>query len=177
MTDREKFIAIGRITRAHGIKGAVNICTYGDDASFSKYSHLFLKTPESGFMRYDIAWSRLKKPGHFVVQFKALHDRNGAEGLSWAEVFLDSASLSEPGPDETYWYHLIGMEVKLRNGRSLGHIRNIMDTAGHDVYVVRTGDGREVLIPAVKEIVTDVDVKRGICTIDPPPGLLEANDN
>ncbi len=178
MPEKDNFIALGRITSPHGIRGAVNIHSYGDNDAFAHYSHLFLQEPgRRGLTRYDIESCRPKKPGSFIVQFRGVSDRNAAEELAGSEVFLDSASLPETGPDEDYWHDIIGLEVLLPNGKRVGRIASILETAGHDVYVVRTDGGREVLIPAVRDIVTDIDTEAGICTINPPPGLLEANDS
>jgi len=177
MKGNDKFIALGRISSPHGIRGAVNLHPYGDDHAFPGYSHLFLKESGGLFRKYAIASSRLKKPGSFIVQFSEVRDRNAAEEIAGSEVFLDSASLPESGPDEIYWQDIIGLDVLLRNGERLGRISSILETAAHDVYVVKTDSGREIMIPAVREIVTDIDTSAGTCTIDPPPGLLEANDN
>jgi 16S rRNA processing protein RimM len=176
MVQKDNFIALGRITSPHGIRGAVNIHSYGDNDAFAHYSHLFLRKAGE-LARYDIASCRSKKPGSFIVQFRGVSDRNAAEELAGSEVFLDRASLPEPEPDEVYWHDIIGLDVVLVHGERVGRIINILETGGHDVYVVKTGKGGEVLVPAVMDIVTDIDTETGICTIDPPPGLLEANDS
>ncbi len=175
MQERDNFIALGKITSPHGIKGAVNIYPYGDDAAFAHYSHLFVEKPDRGMVRYEIVSSRPGTRGRFIVQLEGVNNRNMSEELAGCEVFIDSASLPEPGPDEKYWTDLIGLDVLLPDGGKVGRIDNILETAGHDIYVVKTGTGAEVLVPAVKDIVTDIDIESGTCTINPPPGLLEAN--
>jgi len=177
MQEMEKFIALGRITRPHGIRGAVNIRIYGDDAAFAGHSHFFLPEHSRVFKMYELASARIKKPGTFIVQFSNIQDRNSAEKISGLEVFVDRESMPGTAPDEAYWHDLIGMKVLLPGGELVGRIHHIMETAGHDVYVVSTQDGREIFIPAVRNIVTDIDIEAGKCTISPPPGLLEANDH
>ncbi len=177
MQGENKFIALGRITSPHGIKGAVNIHPYGDEHAFAQYTHLYLKGQGRGMTRYEIISSRPGTRGKFIVQFKGVTDRNTSEQLAGSEVFLDNASLPEPGPDETYWHDIIGLDVVMADGNRLGRIVNIIETPGHDIYVVKRDSGAEVLVPAVRDIVTDIDIKAGTCTIDPPPGLVEANDN
>lgn len=177
MNEKEKFIALGRITRPYGLKGAVHLYSYGDDAAFLEYDALFLPDSHNHPRMLRISWVRIKKPGRIVVQFREIRDRYAASALAGTEVFITASSLPEPGEGEIYRHEITGLQVITTQGEKLGHIVGIMETAGHDIYVVNGEGGREILIPAVKQIVISIDTEAGSCTIDPPPGLLNANDH
>ncbi len=169
-----QFISIGRISSAHGIKGALNVRPYGSDSALVAYPYLFIKSG-SGYRKYDVAWARPKKPGSIILKLSDIDDRNGAEELSGSEIYITRDMFPDAGPDEDYWQDIIGLYVELSDGTPVGTIKNILETGAHDIYVVRSRGGDEILIPAVKEIVKAVDIEKGICVIDPPPGLLDAN--
>ncbi len=177
MSEGARVIAVGRIGRAHGIKGDVNIHIYGDDASFISYPRLLLPDEHGKLHETGVTSARLKKPGKAVVHLEGISDRNMAEALSGRQVFVNGDWLPEPEADESYWYELEGLKVVTDRGEELGHITGIMQTPGHDIYVVSAPNGKEILVPAVKEFVTDIDPDSGICRVSLPPGLVTLNDN
>jgi 16S rRNA processing protein RimM len=75
--------------------------------------------------------------------------------------------LPPAAPDEFYWYQLVGLEVISSDGRKLGTIEDILETGSNDVYVVRQGD-EEILIPAIHQVVLEVDLQQRFMTVDLP---------
>ncbi len=77
-------------------------------------------------------------------------------------------------PDNTYWEHqLVGLVVQDAQGKELGELIDIIRTGSNDVYVVKDREEKEYLIPAIKEVIIEVDLKKGLMTINPLNGLLK----
>jgi len=81
--------------------------------------------------------------------------------------------LPQLSEDEFYWYELVGAEVLLESGESLGTVQEIWETGAHDVLVVRNAAGRRHLIPTAKEFLTDIDREGRKVTVAARPGLVE----
>jgi len=88
------------------------------------------------------------------------------------EVFVPEEALPPTAEGEYYYYQLIGLRVEGVDGRAFGVLRAILDTGSNDVYVVK-GDDREILIPAIAEVIREVDLQHGKMIVDPPEGLLD----
>lgn len=177
MDEKKKLVALGRITRPHGLKGAVHLSSYGDDTNFQGDRVLLLPDPAGNFRMLRIASARIRKPGRIVVQFHEIKDRDTAASLAGTEVLVEASSLPEPRQEDIYRHEIMGLEVVTVQGEHLGHVTGIIETPGHDVCIVTGESGREILVPAVKQIIISLDTRAGICTIDPPPGLVDANDH
>ena len=77
-------------------------------------------------------------------------------------------------PGEFYWFQVLGLPVvNQADGALLGHLDHIISTPGHDVYVVRQGE-RELLLPAVEDVIVEINLEAGMIRVLPPLGLLEA---
>ncbi len=79
------------------------------------------------------------------------------------------------GEGAYYHFEIIGLSVITENGEALGVITEVLETGGNDVYVIKSGSGKEVLLPALKEIVKRIDTEAGHMIIRPLPGLLESD--
>jgi len=104
----------------------------------------------------------------------------GVNSLEAAEAYRNaSVFIKRDAPkredDEYFWYELIGLRVCLDSGESVGVLENILRTGGHDIYVVKDGD-REILIPAVHDVIARVDKARGVMTVTNMEGLLDLNE-
>jgi 16S rRNA processing protein RimM len=113
--------------------------------------------------------------GQLLVAFAGITDRTAAGELTGSWLSVDSSELPETGdPDEFRDYELIGLSVRTCAGDPVGVVTDILHY-GQDLLVVRRQDepGGEALIPFVKAIVPEVDVRAGVVVIDPPPGLLD----
>jgi 16S rRNA processing protein RimM len=107
-----------------------------------------------------------------ILKMAGLETRNQAEALVGLEVLGDRRRFP-PLPDgEYYWFQVLGLPVvNAADGALLGHLEEIIPTPAHDVYVVRQGD-REVLLPAVEDVIVDINLEEGIIKASPPEGLL-----
>jgi 16S rRNA processing protein RimM len=107
-----------------------------------------------------------------IVSLETIDERNGADRLKGMGVLVEKAELPKTDEDEFYYYQLVGLAVKTREGRDLGRVENIFSNGAQDILVIR-GKDQEYLIPILQSIIvrrTDEDL-----IVAPPPGLLEIN--
>ncbi len=108
----------------------------------------------------------------YVLGLDAVHNRTQAEQLRGKSLTVPESELPQLDRDTFFYFDIIGMAVHLANGKELGRIEEILSAGGNDVYVIR-GQGSEVLIPAVREYVVDVDVERAVMEVSLPEGYVE----
>ncbi|MDQ1687204.1 MAG: rRNA processing protein RimM [Frankiaceae bacterium] len=166
-------LVVGRIGRAHGIRGEVTVEVRTDDPDerFAEGASLITDPPERGPLTVERAWWH---SGRLVLKLLGVEDRNGAEALRNTLIVVDSADL-EPidDPDEWRDHELEGLRVELVDGTAVGELKELLHLPGQDVLVVERADAPEVLVPFVRAMVPVVDVLAGKVVIDPPPGLLD----
>ncbi len=171
---KDGFIALGRISRPHGIKGEVQVYPYSGPESIAGLREIHLRLKSSSLITCKVLRSRIKGPKAVIMSLDGITDRDKAEELRETEILVPRRSLTK-SEGEYFWYELEGLEVVTQDGRSLGVIRQIIETGANDVIVVQ-GPAGEVLLPVIEEVIKQVDIKRKICTVEPLPGLLEIYD-
>jgi 16S rRNA processing protein RimM len=170
-------LRVGRLVKAHGLKGALKVELYTDDPDhrFTPGAVFTLQVPtESVWHGKSIELIELRWYNtHPVAFFKDVLDRTAAESLVkailWVEQDTAEASVEE---DAWYDYQLVGLGV-LRDGVKVGTVSRIDHLPAQDLLTVTTDDG-DVLVPFVKAIVPSVDIEAGTLTVTPPPGLFES---
>ncbi len=168
-------LRIGRLTKAHGLKGALKIELFTDapDKRFTPGAVFTLQVPTSSpwhgktLTLAELRWYN----GQPVGFFEGVVDRIGAESLVKAMLWIDQAVDEPDEPDAWYDFQLVGLRA-LRDGVEVGTIARVEHFPAQDLLVIRTPD-REVLVPFVSAIVPAVDVVAGTVTITPPIGLFE----
>lgn len=168
-------VLVGKIIKAHGIKGEVKVFPYsGDPQNFLSYKTLVLVEPETEVLR-RLAVSRARGGEKTaILELEGVAGRDAAEALRGFELWALKADFPEPEPDEYYWHTVEGARVVTDSGRELGTVTGIFNAGAHDILVV-TGQGREYLIPVLDEIVRRIDEQNHTLVISPLPGLLELN--
>jgi 16S rRNA processing protein RimM len=169
-------LVVGRIGRAHGIRGevAVEVRTDDPDARLAVGSRLGTDPADRGPLTVTEARPR---SGGLIVAFAGICDRAAAEALRGTLLLVDAATLPAlDDPDEFYDHELVGLAVQLPDGTPVGAVHKVVHGPGGDLLVVRANEdpqAGEHLVPFVRAIVPTVDVAGGRVVIDPPPGLLE----
>jgi 16S rRNA processing protein RimM len=164
---------LGRISGAHGIRGAVKVRPDASAATTDPEVFAALAEVVIGGQNYIIEQAdRLKN--QVLLHLSGIDSRSRAEQLAGQEVLGDRRRFPRLPPGEYYWFQLVGLPVyDAGNGALLGHLQEILPTPGHDVYVVVL-DRREVLFPAVEEVIVEINLEEGFIKVAPPEGLLEA---
>jgi 16S rRNA processing protein RimM len=164
------FIVVGRCGAAHGVRGWIHVQSFTDPPeNLIEYLPWFVRTA-GGQTELRVVAHRPHRHG-FVVRLDGVEDREAAERLRGSEIVIDERQLPPPDADEYYWKDLIGLRVVDTAGGVLGEVTGIMDTAGHDVLVVKPPetDAAEMLIPFVGAIVLSVDLEAGRIVADWAP--------
>jgi len=169
----------------HGIKGEIKIIPYSKmPQTLCSYDKLYFapegKTPDGEEAAQGVEGlrevARCRLQGKYaIVALEGFADRGSAETLLGMQAYVERKALAELLQDEFYWHDLEGMTVVSDNGRTLGTVTSLFSTASYDMLVV-TGKSGEVMIPAVKEFISDIDQENNRLTVVPVEGLLEIND-
>src|SRR5919202_4668330 len=147
-------LVVGRIGRAHGVKGEVSVDVRTDDPDrrYAPGSVLATDPPERGPL--TVATVRAHH-GRLLVRFEGRDDRNAAEALRGTLLVVDAASAGEPDEGEWWDHDLIGLAAVTTDGRALGAVRDVVHVPGAPLLSVVGEDGREVLVPFVAAIVPE----------------------
>ncbi|QVQ51676.1 ribosome maturation factor RimM [Spiractinospora alimapuensis] len=163
-------LVVGRVGRAHGVRGdvAIDVRTDDPDIRFAKGARL---DTESG--RSLTIATRKYHAGRLIVRFSGISDRTAAEELRGLTLVVDATeALGSADPDEFHDAELLGLAVVTAAGQEVGTVADVLHHS-QDLLVIDTPTGDEVLVPFVRDIVPTVDPVRGRLVVDPPPGLLE----
>ena len=168
------FILIGKIAGVHGVRGNVKVVSYAESPDVFETVRPFLVIDARGASHHHtIDWVKSHGRG-FIMAFHDIQDRETAETLLQAGIYIKKSDLPDLEEDTYYWYQLIGLSVKDLNGTFLGRIESVMETGSNDVYVVKDenrGASYEVLVPALGSVVRSVDLGQGVMTVELPEGL------
>lgn len=172
MGEAEEFLSIGKITGPQGIKGEVRMAVLtGFPEDIVGGRKVYLTMDKEQRQQYSITSARFAKG--MILKFAGIDDRNSAESLKGALVEIPISEAHELDADEYWHFELLGCAVVTEDGRDLGKLEDIIETGSNDVYVAIDEDGRASLIPALKDIIIDIDIAKRVITIRPIPGLLE----
>ena len=105
--------------------------------------------------------------------FREYDSINDVEKYKGARLLVPREKAVKLQKDEYFVADLIGMQVVTEDGEPFGRLKNVLETGANDVYVVETAEGREVLLPAIKECVLQVDMEKGVITVHIMDGLLD----
>ncbi|MBI4317234.1 MAG: 16S rRNA processing protein RimM [Chloroflexi bacterium] len=161
-------LAIGRILGARGLSGELKVHVLTDFPQ--RFSHLKTVLVGDELEPYVVERARLHR-GIVIVKLKDCNTANEAARLrgKMLSVPLEEAVPLPPG--QYYWYQIIGLEVWTAQGQFVGVVADILPTGSADVYVVQAED-REVLIPAIEDVIKAIDLDGRRIVIEPMPGLL-----
>ncbi len=164
-------VVVGRIGRAHGIRGDVfiDVTTDEPERRFAKGATLRLERG-SDIEVASVRWHR----GRLVVSFKGYADRTAVEQLTGDRLYVDVPADERPRePDEYFDRQLVGLEVRRADGEAVGTVTEVQHMPTQDLLVVTVGDEEERLIPFVTALVPTVDVEGGFVQLADVGGLLE----
>jgi len=171
----ENLLLLGKVIRPHGLQGLLRIRSYAQsEESFLKAGIVFLKTGSGEIQEYQVLSVRPHK-NIFLLKLKGLSSLDDAERLREAEILIREDSSGSGKDLEYFWYELIGLRVYTDTGRYIGEIRHILPTGSNDVYVVREGE-KEILIPAIHDVVKEIDLADKRMIISEMEGLLDLNE-
>lgn len=167
----ENYLRVGVITTTHGIKGEVKVFLTSDDKKrFEKLKEVMLDTGKE-ILTLEIEGVKYFKE-QVILKFKGINDINEVEKYRGKDLLVTRENAMELGDEEYFIYDLIDSEVITEDGTKLGILVEILTTAANDVYVVKTMENKEILLPAIKECILQIDPEKKSITVHLMDGLL-----
>lgn len=163
----DALITIGRVRRAVGLDGRVEVELFSGDLSRLATGAVFIVDSRE----LTVEKASPSRKGLISVRFEGVKDRDSADMLRGAELEMPESALP-PAPEGVFYhYQIIGSSVVDLEGRQIGSVSGIMETGANDVYVVSKPDGGDILVPATRNAVKEVDTVSKVITVDLPPEL------
>ena len=161
-------IAVGRINSPWGLRGHVKVTPLtSNPARLQAGSVLHVRGEPRRVL--DVVYPR----GYPCVRFEGCPDATAAEQLRGAMIEIDDADLPELAEGEYYVHDLVGLAVVSLEGEEIGRLVEVLPTGANDVYIVRRPGRRDVLIPAIRDVIREVDLEARRMRIEVLPGLLD----
>lgn len=166
MTDE---FQVGVITQTHGIRGEVKVFPTTDDVTrFKKLKEVIASTEKERLILHIASVKYFKQ--YVILKFKEYDDINQIEFLKNAKLLVDRKHAIRLEKDEYYIVDLYGLNVVTDEGEALGTIKDVLTTGANDVYVV-SDEKNEILIPAIKDCIINVDIDASVITVHLIEGL------
>lgn len=167
----DDWICLGRIIRAHGIKGALSFKPDNPKSESLRPNLCIQIESRTGVLTRHVVKSY--QAGR-ILSLEGLVDRNIAETFQQSKVYVKRSDFPNLGDDEVYLNDMIGFEVIDQKGEKLGIVEGFSDNTAQTLLVVRTARGDQGMIPFVEQLVKDVDLEAGTIRVDIPDGLFES---
>lgn len=167
----EDLLKVGVITTTHGVRGEVKVFPTTDDASrFLSLDYVLMDTGKD-MRKLEIQNVKFFK-NLAILKFKGIDNINDIEIYKGCELWIPREEGQELGENEYYIADLLGMKVVLEDGTEFGSLKDVIETGANDVYVVSTKEGQEVLLPAIKECILNIDLQKNEMTVHLMKGLI-----
>jgi 16S rRNA processing protein RimM len=168
-----ELLEIGRIVRCHGLAGRVKVLSYIESQDIlDNLTEVFVGSRVQETVPFSVD---AVQPGKafFILKLGGIEDRDAAAKLVRSSVWMPAEKINELSEGEYYWREIIGLQVVTEEGQSLGRIESVFPTGGNDVYVCRAAE-KEILLPAIGEVVKKIDTDHGIMVVRLLKGLIES---
>ncbi|MER7583232.1 ribosome maturation factor RimM [Kitasatospora sp. NPDC097691] len=166
-------LVVGKIGRAHGIRGDVSVEVRTDEPELRLGPGAVVLTDPASAGPLTVESGRVHS-GRLLLRFAGVKDRNAAEALRGTLLISEVDPEERPDdPEEYYDHQLIGLDVVLLDGTLVGELTEVVHLPYQDLLTVEKADGTEVLVPFVTQIVPTIDLENQRAVITPPPGLID----
>lgn len=167
----EKQLQVGVISSTHGVRGEVKVFPTTDDVTrFRQLKNVYLDT---GREMLPLEIQNVKFFKQFaILKFKGIDNINDIEKYRGKSLMIDREDAVDLDEDEYFIADMIGMKVYTEDGSEFGTLKDVMETGANDVYIIDSPEYGEVLIPAIRECILDVDMDEDRMTIHLMEGLV-----
>ena len=167
----EKQLQVGVISSTHGVRGEVKVFPTTDDVTrFRQLKKVYLDT---GREMLPLEIQNVKFFKQFaILKFKGIDNINDIEKYRGKSLMIDREDAVDLDEDEYFIADMIGMKVYTEDGSECGTLKDVMETGANDVYIIDSLEHGEVLIPAIRECILDVDMDEERMTIHLMEGLV-----
>ncbi len=161
---------VGKMANTHGLRGEMKIYPYTDyPERFGEIKYIYFDQEDQ---KYDIERVKYHKSMP-IIKLKGIDRIEDAEKFRERELFIDEQNTRKLEEDEYMVSDLINLTAKLEDGTVLGKVVNVLPYSANDIYVIQSAEGKEYLIPALKEFVPIVDIAEQLMIIKPIKGMIE----
>lgn len=167
----EQLLQVGIISSTHGVRGEVKVFPTTDDVRrFKKLKQVILDT---GREKLPLEIENVKFFKQFaILKFKGIDNINDIEKYKGRSLLVDREHAVKLKKDEYFIADMIGISVYTEDGALFGTLKDVMETGANDVYIIDSPAHGEVLIPAIKQCVLEVDIEQKKMTIHLMEGLV-----
>ncbi len=171
-------VRIGKITRAHGMKGEVKFLPFliKNPEIIPRISRFYRRTGKDSFEPLIPETIRSAPGGGFLIKFEGVDGRPESENLQDLELFVEIEELPPREEDEYYVFELLGLKVLLPDGSLLGEVKGVMPVGPYELLEVQKPDRKTIYLPMIEDIIEEIDLDKGHIRVSPPPDLLEVQE-
>jgi 16S rRNA processing protein RimM len=165
-----EYLVVGRIIRPHSMRGALIVEAHSAlIRAITPGTQIFVGNPPSEVKIEDLRPHR----DRYLMTLAGCTTRDHAEHFRGAEIRLRFDDVDPLPEGEYYHWQILGLQVSTLDGQFLGQVSQILETGANDVYIIRNVDGKEQLLPAIKQVIKAVDLEAGKLIVELLPGLLD----
>jgi 16S rRNA processing protein RimM len=164
------YLVVAHVVGAHGVHGDLRCVLVTDfPKRFKPGLQVYLS---DAHVPYEVERARVDR-NRVILKLIGVDSRNDAEGLRGKTVFVPETAAVRLPRGTYFWHQIVGLRVRTADGQALGSVAEVMETGANDVYVVRKEppERGELLIPAIKDVIKKIDLKRGEITVELLEGL------
>ena len=174
---RSRRVTVGRIRGAHGLRGQLRVQPLGDSPVLLGLTRVTVARSETDpdAVGYQVEAVAPGRDDELRMRLAGVRRREQAEALRGRLLITDATGFDALPPGEYWGFELIGCRVETGDGRAVGTVREIWDTGAQQLLVVEDPGGREQLIPAVRQLLIEVDVENRRIAVEAVPGLLDGS--
>ena len=167
----QEYLEVGQIVNTNGLKGLLKINPFTDDITrFEKLKTIFIEHKKE-LLEFEIESVRYQKK-QVLLKLKGIDTIEEAE--KYREDYLKiNRNKEEKLPEDTYYIvDLIGLDIYTENGELLGKLDDVFSTGSNDVYVVKNSEGKQILLPAISDVIKNIDLEQKKIVVNLIEGLL-----
>ncbi len=167
----EDMLKVGILSSTHGVHGEMKVFPTTDDVRrFKKLKEVML-LKGSEYLPLEIEGVKFFKQ-FVIIKFKGYDSINDIEKYKGMDIYVTRENAVPLKKDEYFMADLLGVRVTDDEGRELGELTDVLQTGANDVYVIKLDVGGELLLPAIKQCILDVDIDEGTMKVHVLKGLL-----
>lgn len=167
---KKDLLKIGTIAKPVGFRGRLKVISYIESPQIlDSLQEIYIKCRDRDPVAYRVRCVRFASR-HISLELEGVADGETACSLRGCDVFVPAGRLAKLPEGEYYWHEIIGLTVITQDGHTLGTIDHVFETGSNDVFVC-TGSDREILLPAIEDVVLHIDIDRGVMVVDLLEGL------
>jgi len=169
-SDEPVFVVIGKFRKPHGIRGEVRMTVLTDFPDLIEIGQkVYAGQKYQAYKIKSLRWHG----GDLLVSLEGMLDRTAVEIFRNIMIYMKSEDMPAPPEGEYYLHQLVGIDVVTDQGKNLGRLKEVILTGANDVYLVDSPEGKEILLPAIEEVILEINLEDRIMLVHIIPGLLE----